>query len=141
MILLSSLTSESRSNYDEMFLFVSEESLCLVDNSYDKSKPIDIWMIIDLSSCPNELEIGNDFVKPMAIRENGKILSEANHIKRLLVSVDDIVEKSKDVDHGKSTSDWYHNPHYVTFYKESLILPDKWTNNCVGDACGKSSDL
>ncbi|XP_047259586.1 uncharacterized protein LOC124892305 [Capsicum annuum] len=45
IMLLSSLTNESRSNYDELFLFVSEESLCMVDNNYDKSKPIDIWML------------------------------------------------------------------------------------------------
>ncbi|KAF3674411.1 putative F-box protein-like isoform X3 [Capsicum annuum] len=131
MMLPSSLTNETRSNYDELFLFVSEESLCMVDNNYEQN----------VSSGPNELEIANDFIKPMSIRKNGEILWEANHRKKLLVSVDDVVEKSKDVDLGKSTSDWYHNPHYVTFYKKSLVLPDKWESNCVGDACEQSSGL
>ncbi|KAF3661461.1 putative F-box protein-like isoform X4 [Capsicum annuum] len=36
LILPSSLINESRPRYDEMFLFVSEGSLCLVDNNYDK---------------------------------------------------------------------------------------------------------
>ncbi|PHT43579.1 hypothetical protein CQW23_17604 [Capsicum baccatum] len=175
MMLPSSLTNESRSNYDELFLFVSEESLCMVDNNYDKSKPIDIWMMrvygapdswvkqfsikyyhvvgnmplhdhifwtpYSVSSGPNELEIANDFIKPVSMRKNGEILWEANHRKKLFVSVDDVVEKSKDVDLGKSTSDWYHNPHYVTFYKKSLVLPVKWESNCVGDACEQSSGL
>ncbi|KAF3661463.1 putative F-box protein-like isoform X4 [Capsicum annuum] len=45
LILPSSLINESRPRYDEMFLFVLEGSLCLVDNNYDKSKPIDIWIM------------------------------------------------------------------------------------------------
>ncbi|KAF3661462.1 putative F-box protein-like isoform X4 [Capsicum annuum] len=53
-----------------------------------------------VSSGPNELEIANDFIKPMDIRKNGEILWEANQRKKLLVFIDDIVEKSKDVDHG-----------------------------------------
>ncbi|PHU12474.1 hypothetical protein BC332_19404 [Capsicum chinense] len=31
--------------YDEMFRFVLEGSPCLVDNNYDKSKAIDIWIM------------------------------------------------------------------------------------------------
>ncbi|KAF3677495.1 hypothetical protein FXO38_03773 [Capsicum annuum] len=55
------------------------------------------------SSGLNELEIDNDFIKPMDTRKNGEILWMANHSLRLLVSVDDVVEKAKDVDLGKST--------------------------------------
>ncbi|XP_055823146.1 F-box protein CPR1-like [Solanum dulcamara] len=173
MILPSSLTNASRARYDEMFLFVSQESLCLVDNNYDKREPIEIWMMrgygepdswvkqfsiqnyylaqniplrYDIfwtpycgSAAPTELEIANDFVKPMAITKNGEILWKGN--QRLLVSVDDTVEKFKDVDIGNCKNDWCYNPRYVTYYKESLVLPDRWTNSYVGDACEESSDL
>ncbi|KAL3364127.1 hypothetical protein AABB24_013067 [Solanum stoloniferum] len=173
MILPSSLINESRSHYDEMFLFVSEESLCLVDNNYDKCEPIDIWMMKEYgapdswvkqfsiqnnqfaqhiplrddifwtpysgSAARTELEIANEFLKPMAIRKNGEILWEGN--RRLLVSVDHTGERFKDADIGNSSNDWCYNPRYVNYYKESLVLPDRWTNNCVGDACEESSNL
>ena len=173
MILPSSLINESRSFYDEMFLFVSEESLCLVDNNYDKRKPIDIWMMKEYgapdswvkqfsiqnnqfaqhiplrddifwtpysgNAAPTDFEIANEFLKPMAIRKNGEILWEGN--RRLLVSVDHTGERFKDADVGNLSNDWCYNPRYVSYYKESLVLPDRWTNNCVGDACEESSDL
>ncbi|PHU12472.1 hypothetical protein BC332_19402 [Capsicum chinense] len=61
------------------------------------------WTPYSVSSGLNELEIDNDFIKPMDTRKNGEILWMANHSLRLLVSVDDVVEKAKDVDLGKST--------------------------------------
>ena len=72
-------------------------------------------------------------MKPMTIRNNGEIIWKLSC--RLLVSVDHVVEKFEDVGHGHSTNGWCHIPHYVDYYKESLVLPDKWTDNCVGDAC------
>ncbi|KAK4714432.1 hypothetical protein R3W88_020339 [Solanum pinnatisectum] len=108
MILPSSLINESQTHFDEIFLFVLDESLCLVDNNYDKREPIKIWMMKEYgapdswekqfsiqnyhfaqnfplrddifwtpyfgSAAPTELEIANDFMKPMAIRKNGEIL-------------------------------------------------------------------
>ncbi|KAH0651180.1 hypothetical protein KY285_031293 [Solanum tuberosum] len=173
MILPSNLINESQTHFDEVFLFVLEESLCLVDNNYDKREPIKIWMMKEYgapdswekqfsiqnyhfpqhiplrddifwtpycgSTAPTEFEIATDFMKPMAIRKNGEILWKGN--QRLLVSVDHTIDRFKDVDIGNSSNDWCYNPRYVNFYKESLVLPDRWTNNCVGVACEESSNL
>ncbi|KAK4369002.1 hypothetical protein RND71_012794 [Anisodus tanguticus] len=160
MMLPSNLSSKLR-NCDDVFLSVLEESLCLVNIDYIKSEPIDIWIMreygapeswvkqFSISSrnftrniSPDELEVTHDLVKPMAIRKNGEIIWKAKRANsRLLVSVDHVVGKFKDIGIGNSTNDWCHNPLYVNYYKESLVLLDKWTNNCVGDACEESSDL
>ncbi|KAJ8568001.1 hypothetical protein K7X08_020723 [Anisodus acutangulus] len=160
MMLPSNLSSKLR-NCDDVFLSVLEESLCLVNIDYIKSEPIDIWIMreygapeswvkqFSISSrnftrniSPDELEVTHDLVKPMAIRKNGEIIWKAKRANsRLLVSVDHVVGKFKDIGIGNSTNDWCHNPLSVNYYKESLVLPDKWTNNCVGDACEESSDL
>ncbi|KAK6785176.1 hypothetical protein RDI58_018631 [Solanum bulbocastanum] len=91
--------------HDETFseMILPKESLCLVDNSYDKRDHIDIWMMKEYgapdswvkqfsiqnnqfaqhiplrddffwtpysgSAAPTELEIANEFLKPMAIRK------------------------------------------------------------------------
>ncbi|PHT27450.1 hypothetical protein CQW23_32946 [Capsicum baccatum] len=63
MILPTSLINKLRSNYDELFLFCQRNHIFLTSYS--------------VSSVPSDLEIANDFVKPMAIRKNGEILWEA----------------------------------------------------------------
>lgn len=175
MILPCGLTDGSRPLFDEMFLYVSEESLCLVSHKYDINKPIDIWMMreygvpdswvkqfsiqndlfarkLPLGSdilwapyvgnaapTPTELEIDNEFMRPMAIKNNGEILWKGN--RRLLVSVDYTVDNFKDVDSGNCTNDWCCDPCGVSYYTESLVLLDRWKNICIGDACEESSDL
>ncbi|XP_060188220.1 F-box protein At3g07870-like [Lycium barbarum] len=172
MMLPSNLTSKV-GQCDDMFLSMLDESLCLVDNNYNESKPVDIWIMRDYGapeswvkqfsissltlkrnvtlhgdisgtafngrSVSDELEVTHDLVKPMAIRKNGEIVCKTN--RRLLVSGDHVVGKLKYIGIDNSTNGWCHNPLYLNYYKESLVLPDKWTNNCVGDACEESSDL
>ncbi|KAG5597227.1 hypothetical protein H5410_038459 [Solanum commersonii] len=83
-------------------------------------------------SALDELVVTHELVRPMTIRKNGEIIWKAN--RTVLVSVDHVVGKFKDVGLGNSTNGWCYNPRYIDYYKESLVLPNKWTNYCVGDA-------
>lgn len=56
-----------------------------------------------------------------------------------MVSVEHVVDDFKENDIGNFINGWCHNSHYVNYYKESLVLLDKWSNNCVGGTCEESS--
>ncbi|XP_060188682.1 F-box protein At3g07870-like [Lycium barbarum] len=133
-----------------VFLFVSDESLCLVNHKYDRTT--DIWMMkeyadeeswvkqynISSSHIPYEPEVNHYLIKPMATRKNGEMLwKECNG---LLVSVNHADEEIKDlgVHDSIDNNHLFHDSLYVNSYKESLVLLDKWKDYCAEDAYGES---
>ncbi|XP_016444220.1 F-box protein At3g07870-like [Nicotiana tabacum] len=150
-------------------LFVSNGSLCLADSSSGNDKTIDIWMIkeygdpeswvkqfsissrdisfnvgvvdeiFSLFNGGRQRQVAHFLVKPIASRENGKILWRADN--GLLVSYDPVAEKIKNLGIHNANCLTYRNALYVNTYKMSLILLGKLTDNSAGDTCEDLSSL
>ncbi|XP_059285012.1 F-box/kelch-repeat protein At3g06240-like [Lycium ferocissimum] len=135
-----------------VFLFVSGESLCLINYNYDITNTADIWLMkeygeaeswvkqynISSRRIPYEPEGTYSLLKPMVTRKNGEILW--TECDGLLLSVDHENEKIKDLGVCGTTNTYFlfYDSLYANCYKESLVLFNKWRDYCAEDACEES---
>ncbi|XP_059284999.1 F-box/kelch-repeat protein At3g06240-like [Lycium ferocissimum] len=142
-----------------LILFVSDESLCLVDRLHGGDGIIDIWLMkeygeaeswmkqfrIKLSHITYPVDVVDVFFsplsfleRPIASRKNGESLWRAD--EGLLVSYDPATEKIKNLGiHNAHT--FFSYAFHVHTYKVSLMLLGKRTDYFAGDTCKDSSNL